>query len=56
MEKTLKELVNSSPLKKKFIAKHIDVNPSVLSMCLAGERTLSADKEIKLKELLKMVS
>lgn len=56
MEAKLIKQINESPLKKKFLAKHIDVHQSVLSMCIAGERSLPPDKEEKLKELLKMVS
>lgn len=56
MNQELKSQVNNSPLKKKFIAQKIGVHPGTLSMCLKGERHLDADKEEKLKEVLKSVS
>lgn len=56
MNGTLKEEINNSPLKKKYIAQQIGVNPTVLSLCIRGDRTLSPDREQKLKELLKKVS
>lgn len=56
MNNDLKQKIHNSPLKKKFIAEHIGVNPTVLSMCLKGERHLDTDKEDKLKKLLEKTS
>lgn len=56
MNNDLKQKVHNSPLKKKFIAQRIGVSPSVLSMCLKGERHLDTDKEAKLKEVLNIAS
>lgn len=52
MNKDLKNKINQSPLKKRYIATQIGINPSVLSMCIKGDRFLSPDKEEKLKSLL----
>jgi len=56
MEESLRKDIDNSPLKKKYIAKHIGVNPTVFSLCLKGERHLNPDKEKQLKDLLKKVS
>lgn len=55
MNQNLKEKVHNSPLKKKYIAEKIGVVPTVLSMCLKGERHLSTHQEEKLKKLLEVV-
>ena len=52
MEQSTINLIEQSGLKKKHIAKQIGVKPSMLSMAIGGERTLSPDKEAALKLLL----
>lgn len=54
MNNNLKQQVHNSPLKKKYIAEKIGVVPTVLSMCLKGERHLNPVQEEKLKELLRI--
>lgn len=56
MNDTLKRDIESSGLKKKFIAKQLSIHPTILSMCIRGDRFLNPDKEKQLKELLEKVS
>lgn len=45
--------IEESGFKKSFLAKKIGVQPNYFYMCMKGTRSLSADKEAKLRELLK---
>mgnify|MGYP003437373772 FL=1 len=45
--------IEDSGLKKSFLAEKIGVQPNYFYMCMKGIRNLSADKEAKLRELLK---
>ena len=53
MDATLIEQIDASGLKKKFIAKSINVTPGFLSNCIAGTKNLSRKKEEKLSQILK---
>lgn len=48
----LKQQIEKSGLKKKYIAKCLGVQQSVISMVLKGDRFLPPDKETKLMQLL----
>lgn len=48
----LRRKIETSGLKKKYIAKCLGVHQSVISMVLSGDRILPPDKEVKLKQLL----
>ena len=49
----LKEQIKNKGLKISWLADKIGVSQPFLSMCLSGERSLSNEKELELKELLK---
>mgnify|MGYP006374771963 CR=1 FL=1 len=48
----LRAKIDAKGLKISWLAKQIDVHQPVLSMYLRGKRTISEDKEKKLKEIL----
>lgn len=52
MEENIIRLIEKSGLKKAYIAKQIDVSNSMFSMILRGDRSLTPEKEAKLKSLL----
>jgi hypothetical protein len=54
-ESLIKEIHNSG-LKKKYIAKQLSIHPTMLSLCIRGDRFLNPDKEKQLKELLEKAS
>ena len=45
--------IEESGFKKVYLAKQIGVEPNYLYMCIKGTRNLSAEKEAKLRELVK---
>lgn len=55
MDSKLKERITRCKFKKKHLAEIINVNQSVFSMCIKGDRHLSADQESKLKLFLDKV-
>lgn len=52
MEETVKKRIRESGLKKKHLAKRLQITPNYLSMCLSGKRNLSEIKQTELKNLL----
>lgn len=50
-----KEKVKASGFKYNHLAAQINVHPQYFSMVMRGERSLSLEKEAKLKEILKDV-
>ena len=56
MNESLKKEIHNSGLKKKYIAEQLNIHPTILSMCIRGDRFLNQEKEKQLKELLEKVS
>lgn len=52
MEEKIKFKINASGLKKKHLAKRLQITPNYLSMCISGKRNLSETKQTELKNLL----
>ena len=52
MEKAVKNRIDSCGIKKKYLAKKLNISPNYLSMCLSGKRKLSEKKQAELKKLL----
>ena len=52
METLLREKVKKSGFKMNYLAEQIGVTKSYFSLCMNGVRTLSKDKQQKLKSLL----
>lgn len=50
-----REKVKASGFKYNHLAAQINVHPQYFSMVMRGERSLSLEKEAKLKEILKDV-
>jgi predicted transcriptional regulator len=55
MNNLIKQKIIKSGLKKVFIADQLGISKSMFSQVLRGTKTLSAENEIKLKELLDRV-
>ena len=53
METLLRLKVQQSGFKQKHLAEKIGVAPNYFYMCMKGIRELSAEKQNKLKEILK---
>lgn len=54
-QKILKQIEDSG-LKKKFIAEKLNIKPSLFSLQLSNERSISEEKVKELLELLEKVS
>tara|TARA_R100000655_G_C2908922_1_gene180221 strand:+ start:149 stop:358 length:210 start_codon:yes stop_codon:yes gene_type:complete len=52
MLEKIKEQIKSSGVKQKFIAQHLSISPSMLTLVLNGERKLSDEKWDKLMTFL----
>jgi plasmid maintenance system antidote protein VapI len=55
MNSITKEKVKASGFKYKHLAKQLEIHPQYFSMVMRGERSLSLEKEGRLKEILKNV-
>jgi len=53
MNGIIKKKIEDSGFKKSYLAKQIGVQPNYFYMCIKGTRSLSSDKESKLREILK---
>lgn len=53
MNGLLKNKIEASGFKKSYLAQQIGVQANYFYMCLKGTRSLSLDKEKKLREILK---
>lgn len=53
MREELKDYLKNNGIKQKFIAEQLNVSTSLISRYLQGTRTLSAEKEFLLKQIIK---
>lgn len=53
METLLRERIRKSGFKMNYLAEQIGVTKTYFSLCMSGDRTMSKDKQQKLKELLR---
>ena len=52
MLESIREQIKDSGIKQKFLAEHLGISTSMLSLVLSGERKLSDEKWMKLQTFL----